>query len=101
MIVELSKSNRKDKKWKVILYENGKKKKTIHFGDSRYSDYTLHKNKKRMEAYTARHRKKENWNKSGIDTAGFWSKWLIWSKPSLNQAIKHIENKFNINIIKK
>jgi hypothetical protein len=41
----------------------------------------------------------EDWNKSGIDTAGFWSRWALWSKPSLEEAIKLIEKKFKINIV--
>ena len=98
MLIELSKSKRKNKKWQVVIKRNNKKK-TIHFGDSRYSDYTLHKNKKRMELYTARHRKRENWNKSGIDTAGFWSKHLIWNKPSLDASIRDIQSRFNQMIL--
>jgi hypothetical protein len=100
MIIELSRSNRKDKKWKVVIKKNDKKK-TIHFGQKGYSDYTIHKDKKRMERYTARHKPRENWTKSGIETAGFWSKWAIWNKPSLNASLKDIENRFNVNIIKK
>jgi len=36
-------------------------KKTIHFGASGYSDFTKHKDKKRKDAYDARHKKLENW----------------------------------------
>jgi hypothetical protein len=103
MIIELSKSNRKDKKWKVKV-----KNKNIHFGASGYGDYTIwNKEKgkefadKKKKAYLARHKVNENWNKSGIDTSGFWARWLIWNKPSLNASIKDIENRFNVNIIKK
>ena len=95
MIIKLKKSNRKEKKWMVII--DGRK---VHFGASGYSDYTIHGDKKRMERYVARHRKREDWTKSGINTPGFWSRWLLWSKPSMNEAIKLIENKFNVNIIK-
>jgi len=98
MIATLTKSDRKNKKWKVVI-ENKKTKKTIHFGDSRFSDYTKHKNKSRMEKYVARHRKRENWTRSGIKTAGFWAKHLIWNKPSLQDSIKDIEKRFNIDII--
>jgi len=103
MIIELSKSNRKDKKWKVKVNN-----KTIHFGGKGYGDFTIwNKEKgkvfadKKKKAYIARHKVNENWNKSGIDTAGFWSRWLIWNKPTLNASIKDIENRFNVNIIKK
>ncbi len=91
----LEKSKSKNKKFKI---SNGK---TINFGDSRYDDFTLHKNPNRKKLYLARHKKRENWNKSGINTAGFWSKHLLWNKNTLNKSIKNIEDRFRINIIKK
>ncbi len=91
----LEKSKIKNKKFKI---SNGK---TINFGDSRYDDFTLHKNPNRKKLYLARHKKRENWNKSGINTAGFWSKHLLWNKNTLNKSIKDIEDRFRINIIKK
>ena len=94
-IVYLRKSKRKDKKYMVTI-----DKKTVHFGQKGYSDYTKHKDKDRMKRYSARHKTRENWNKSGIKTAGFWSKWILWSKPSLTQAIKYTEKKFNIKIVR-
>ncbi len=91
----LEKSKSKNKKFKIT---NGK---TINFGDSRYDDFTLHKNPNRKKLYLARHRKRENWNKSGINTAGFWSKNILWNKNTLNKSIKDTEKKFNIKITKK
>jgi len=94
MEILLTKSPRKDKKLMVIV--DGKK---IHFGASGYSDYTIHKDKARMKRYEARHKKRENWGKSGIKTAGFWSKWVLWNKPSLSASIKDLEKKFKIKVI--
>ena len=31
-------------------------KKTLHFGDSRYSDYTKHKDPERKKSYLSRHK---------------------------------------------
>ena len=58
----------------------------VHFGRQGYSDYTKHKDRVRMERYLTRHRKRENWTRSGVKTPGFWSRWLLWSSPSLNGA---------------
>jgi hypothetical protein len=58
----------------------------VHFGRQGYSDYTKHKDGVRMERYLTRHRKRENWTRSGAKTPGFWSRWLLWSSPSLNSA---------------
>jgi len=84
------------KKFKVTL-PNGK---TVKFGARGYSDYTIHKDEDRMNRYLARHRTRENWTKKGINTAGFWSRWLLWSEPSLSEAKKRIEKKFKISILK-
>ncbi len=68
----------------------------VDFGASGYSDYTIHKDPKRKDRYLTRHRKHENWGASGIKTAGFWSRWLLWEKPSLNGARAFIEKKFKV-----
>ena len=86
----LKTSTRKNKKFSI----NG-----IHFGDSRYEDFTSHKDEKRKNNYLARHAKNEDWTKSGIDTAGFWSRWVLWNRPTLQNSIKDVEKRFNIKII--
>ena len=58
----------------------------VHFGRKGYSDYTKHKDRQRMMRYLTRHRSRENWTRSGAKTAGFWSRWLLWSSPSLSGA---------------
>jgi hypothetical protein len=96
MSYRLSPSYRKDKKFMVELPYG----KTVHFGAKGYSDYTKHHDYNRMKRYVARHKARENWNKSGIDTAGFWSRWILWNKPGLMESIRDTEKRFNINIIK-
>jgi hypothetical protein len=94
-IVYLQKSNKNGKKY--MVYIDGK---TVHFGATGYSDYTIHKDKERMQRYNSRHKAKENWTKSGIKSAGFWAKWLLWNKPTLSESITATSKKFGI-IIKK
>ena len=93
----LRKSPRSGKKWRVTLPSG----KNIDFGATGYSDYTLHKDKERWEQYKKRHKKRENWNKRGITTAGFWARWILWNKPSLTASIKDTQKRFNICITKK
>jgi len=91
-IVYLKKSNRSGKKY--MVYVDGK---TIHFGATGYSDYTKHKDSSRMKRYSARHsRGGETWSKSGIKTAGFWSKWLLWNKPTIAGSKRDMASKFGI-----
>lgn len=82
----LRKSPVKNKKYRIVY--NGKK---IDFGDSRYEDYTTHKDPERRKNYLKRHASRENW--SDPYTPGFWSRWLLWEKPSLSAAIKAISKK--------
>lgn len=80
----LTKSPLVQKKFRVILPDGRK----VDFGAKGYSDYTLHKDKERMKRYIIRHQKRENWTKSGVATAGFWSRWVLWSEPNLRAAIR-------------
>ena len=121
--ITLVKSPRKEKKFRVIL-PDGKK---VDFGQRGYSDFTLHKNPLRMRSYVRRHggsipkyilnennptnvganmlkvtrSDKEDWKGSGVDTAGVWSRWVLWSHPTIPGAIRIIERKFGVNIRQK
>jgi len=74
-----------------IITESGK---IIKFGAKGYSDYTIHKDEARRLRYVARHENNENWTKSGINTAGFWSKHLLWNKKTISESYKYIKNNF-------
>lgn len=93
MIVYLSLSHRKDKKYMVVV--NGK---VIHFGQKGYEDFTTHKDRKRMERYLLRHQKNEDWTESGILTAGWWSRFLLWNKPTIEKSIEDINSRFGIKV---
>ena len=71
----------------------------VRFGRKGYSDYTIHKNAERMKRYITRHVKRENWTRAGAKTAGFWSRWLLWSKPSFRAAIRQTEKVLGKKIV--
>jgi hypothetical protein len=97
MKVVLIKSPKSEKKWRV-LFENGKH---IDFGQKGYSDFTKHKNPARMKLYLQRHKRMgETWTTKGLYSAGFWARWLLWSKPELTNAKKLIQNKFGIKFVR-
>ena len=98
-VVYLQPSLAKGKKYTAVVFRAGRKLKTIHFGSAGMSDYTINKDPERMSRYINRHKARENWDISGIMTAGFWSRWLLWSEPSLSAAISGIAQKFNIKVI--
>jgi hypothetical protein len=96
MSYHLYKSNLSTKKYMVITPDN----KTIHFGGAGYTDFILSGgDEERKKLYIARHQKHENWEKSGINTSGWWSRWILWSKSTLSFSIRDTEKRFNIKII--
>ena len=77
-----------------IITSTGKK---VNFGSAINKDYTIYykefgkdiANKKR-NAYIARHSKlNEKWNNP--NTAGWWSRFLLWEYPTIEEAYKHIK----------
>ena len=96
MKINVSKSDNPKKKYKIVLTYDDGKTKTIHIGQAGADDFTKTGDTAQKDRYITRHKKNENWTKSGIDTAGFWSRWLLWNKSSLSASKKDIENKFNV-----
>lgn len=94
-VIILSKSPLKTKKWRVE-FDDGKH---IDFGSQGNMDYILSGGDDvKRRAYLLRHKVREIWSKSGIRTAGFWARWLLWQEKTLMGAIKGIEDRFNVKI---
>ena len=117
LFAKLTESPKSTKKYRVVLMDAQKNKiKTIDFGQRGASDYTIHKDRDRMIHYLMRHShpgdysyshvrsptsiqsSKENWKDPR--TAGFWSRWLLWSTTSVSSAKRLITNKFHIRFIR-
>ena len=84
------KSDKPEKKYYIIT-NSGRK---IYFGAAGMSDFTKHKDEARKQRYINRHKNNEMWGKSGIDTAGFWSRWLLWNKPTIKESYDAIKLRF-------
>lgn len=95
MRVEITESDRKDKKMKAVFYDGDKKIKTTHFGAKGMSDYTIHKDIERKQRYLDRHKKNEDWN--DYQSAGSLAFHILWSKPTLQASIKDYKKKFNLD----
>jgi len=95
MVVE--KGTGKNKKLKAIFYDDqGKKIKTVQFGDSRYEDYTQHKDKKRRSKYRDRHKK--DLEKGDYMSAGYLSYYILWGQSAaLDTNIKTYKKMFKLN----
>ena len=99
MPIKLTKLKSGEKKFQAVFFDKeGKKLKTVKFGSRPYEDYTIHHDKERMKRYVDRHEKREDWTRAGKYTPGFWSKHLLWSKPSFTDALKLTEKKLGEKI---
>ncbi len=81
------KSDKPTKKYYIITNNN----KKVYFGQAGASDFTIHKDEARKQRYIDRHKHNENWSKSGIDTAGWWSLKYLWSYPTKEEAYNNIK----------
>ena len=85
----LKNSTWKNKKYMLIEPAG----KAIHFGAKGMSDYTINKDPKRRENYILRHQVREDWTKIN---AGSLSRWILWHKINLNDAIDSFATRFSI-----
>jgi len=100
-LIAIKKSQKKDKKLDAIFEKDGKEK-IVSFGSSGYTDFTKlphdKENKEKSEArkdlYIKRHQKRENFNDPL--SKGALSRYVLWSKPTLEQGIKEYKKKFNL-----
>jgi hypothetical protein len=86
----IKQSTRKDKRFMAIFHDG----KIFHFGLKGGQTYIDHQDKKKRDAYIARHRVNEDWTK--INSASL-SRYLLWGDTTdLNTNIQKFKSKFNI-----
>ncbi len=87
-MIEVTRSSAKGKKYTAEL-PSGKK---VHFGAKGYQDFTQHRDEARRKNYLARHGGGgQDWGNR--ETAGYWSRWLLWEKGSLESAAAALRKK--------
>jgi len=95
VLVQLTKSDIKGKKYTAIFYDDNRKKiKTTHFGSAGMSDYNKHKDDDRKQRYLDRHSANENWN--DYMSAGALSRWILWNKPTISASYNDYLKRFNL-----
>ena len=85
----LKKVQNQVKKYDAIF--NGTK--TISFGASGYQDYTMHHDEKRKQNYIKRHGN-EDWSRGNLESAAFLSRYILWEKPGLREAVQHVNTMY-------
>ncbi len=82
-----------DKKSKLftahIVTDTERQPKRVHFGDKKGSQYPDHKDITKKRNYIARHEVNENWDDPF--TAGFWARYILWNKLTLEASVKDTE----------
>jgi hypothetical protein len=89
-VVVIRKSSKADKKYEAVI--DGRK--TVPFGAKGYSDFTLHKDPERKQRYIQRHQNNEDWSKTGINTAGFYAKHVLWNKDTIQKSVTDLNKKY-------
>lgn len=78
----------------TATFDNKGKIKIVHFGDSRFDNYTIHKDDDRKRLYLLRHFHNENWNNP--ITKGSLSRFILWNKPTLEESINDFKKRFSL-----
>lgn len=86
---------KQDKKLAALI-RNGKNTYTVHFGADGYEDFTTHKDEKRKQRYIDRHHKREDW--ADILTPGFWARWILWNKETIQDSVDDVANRINVPV---
>jgi len=88
----LKKSTRADKRFEINM--GG----MLHnFGSDVGKTYIDHKDEQKKKAWTARHKGDKNWD--NIHSGIYHSRYLLWTKPTLTEAIKDYEKKHQVTLI--
>jgi hypothetical protein len=79
----------------TLLNKKTGRENNIKFGAFGMSDYTISKNVKQKTLYETRHIVREDW--TDPRTAGFWAKWILWNKPTIDESLKSTIRQFKLN----
>jgi hypothetical protein len=95
-ILSITPSSDPDKKLDVKLEQESGREKTIRIGAKGMDDFTKTKDEEQKSRYISRHNAREDWTQSGILSSGFWSRWLLWNKPTLQESIRDVKKRFDL-----
>lgn len=89
-------SDKEKYKYYVNVLGTSDKVKRIYFGASGMNDYIIYNKQRgkeyadeRRRLYINRHKNKEDWDNP--NTAGFWSRYLLWEEPTIEKAYSKIK----------
>ena len=89
MNIVIRKSHNSNKKYDAVVNND----KIISFGAAGYSDYTINKDQLRRQSYISRH-SNEDWSRANLLSPAWLSRFILWEKPSLEEAIRSANQKY-------
>ena len=93
-LISMKPANNNIHKYVVVVEKDDGSRRTIRFGAAGMSDFTKHRDEARKQRYLDRHRAREDWNDPL--TAGFWSRWILWNKPTIRESLEDVRQRFGL-----
>jgi hypothetical protein len=95
MSIGLGKSTRPDKLYMAVV---GRRK--VHFGRKGVVYFVTKTpgDKAALKHDFLREHSGEDWSIDGVLTPQFWTRWVLWNKPSKAESIKNMQRRFNVSI---
>ena len=86
---------------KIVRSPDRKKKFRAILGDGRTRRIIAERDPKKIQTMMlgVNSSDKEDWKISGIDGAGFWSRWYLWSYPDFEGVKKFMSKRFGIKFV--
>ncbi len=95
-LLAITPSSDPDKKLDVKLETDAGREKTVRIGARGMDDFTKTRDEEQKQRYIRRHAAREDWTSSGILSSGFWARWLLWNKPTLEASKKDVRGRFSL-----
>lgn len=87
-------SDKPGKKMYAEIQKESGRTKRVYFGQAGATDFVQSKDPERKKRYIARHQANEDW--SNPESAGFWSRWVLWNLTSKSASIADAKRRANL-----
>ena len=95
MKVKLIPSKLKNKKWRMLFYDDGVLVEYTDFGHPDYQDYTIHHDENRKRLYLVRFQKLIKKNTNNPYSATTLSTMILWNQKSIKDSLNSYKKFFN------
>ncbi len=79
-LISFGDSDKKGKRFKIVIEDNNGARKTFHFGSITGQTFIDHRDKTKRANYIARHSVNENWNEVN---PGSLSRYILWGNSTI------------------